>query len=290
MPDYNKATGNLVGYSAATATSGEFDVAEGFGELSIPIIQDMPFAKDLTLQGAYRFSSYDKAGDTQTYRGGVQWSPTDDFKLRASFDRAVRAPNVAELFTPAGGTSSNAGKDPCSASGAAGTPTTSALCVATGVPAGSVFTTSLNCPTNQCQGAVGGNPFLKPEVATSREVGIVLTPSFFRGFSATVDYYDINIKKFIEETPMQTILNNCYSTAINTTQSASNPYCTFIHRDALGQIDTANTGYVVQAEGNIGGERVQGIDFELNYLTDLGDYGWHRAMPAAWPSTIVRPG
>ena len=126
-----------------------------------------------------------------------------------------------------------------------GITTTAALCNATGVPAGAAFTAALNCPTNQCQGAVGGNPFLKPEVAVTRELGFVLTPTFIPGFTATVDYYDINIKGFITATPPQTILNNCYSTATNPTQSAANPYCTFIHRDALGTIYTQNTGYVV---------------------------------------------
>jgi len=273
VPDYNKATGNLLGYSAATATSGEFDVAEGFGEVEIPVIQSMPLAKDVELQLAYRFSAYDKSGDTQTYRMGGIWAPVDDFKFRASYDRAVRAPNVAELFTPAGGTSSNSGRDPCSAAGSS-VVTTSALCVATGVPAGSVFSVSLNCPTNQCQGAVGGNPFLKPEVAVTREVGIVATPTFLPGFTATVDYYDININKYIAATPLQTILSNCYSTSINTTQSASNQYCSFVHRDALGQIDTANTGYVVQAEGNIAGALVKGVDFGADYNFDLGMVGW----------------
>ncbi|HWX88711.1 MAG TPA: TonB-dependent receptor [Rhizomicrobium sp.] len=272
QPDNNKATGNLLGFSAASPSVGRFHVAEGFGELAIPIIQGMPLAEDLSLQAAYRFSSYDRAGDTTTYRAGGQWAPTSDFKFRASYDRAARAPYVAELFTPAGGTSSNSGRDPCSAI-TGGITTTAALCQATGVPAGVAFTGALNCPTNQCQGAVGGNPFLKPEVATTREAGIVLTPSFIRNFSATVDYYDINIKGFIESTPLPTILANCYSTAINTTQSASNPYCSFIHRDALGSIFTANSGYVVQAEGNIGGDHVRGIDFESNYSMDLSDIG-----------------
>ena len=272
QPDNNKSTGNLLGFSALSPSVGRFHVAEGFGELAIPVIQGMPFAEDLSLQAAYRFSSYDRAGDTNTYRGGVTWAPTTDFKFRASYDRAARAPNVSELFTPAGGSSSNSGRDPCSAVNG-GVVTTAALCQATGVPAGVAFTAALNCPTNQCQGAVGGNPFLKPEVATTREAGIVLTPSFIRNFSTTVDYYDINIKGFIEQTPLSTILANCYSTALNPTQSASNIYCGFVHRDALGSIATANSGYVVQAEGNIGGDHVRGIDVETNYSMDLSDIG-----------------
>ena len=271
-PDANKASGNLVGYSAGTAAEGRFNVAEGFVETSIPIIQDAPLAKELSLQAAYRFSSYDRAGDTNTYRIGALWAPIPDIKFRGSYDRAVRAPNVSELFTPAGGSSSNAGRDPCSALNG-GVVTTAALCNATGVPAGVQFTGALNCPTNQCQGAVGGNPFLKPEVATTRELGIVLTPSFIDGFSATVDYYDINIRGFVASTPLQTILTNCYSTATNPTQSATNSYCTFVHRDALGTIYTQNSGFVTQAQGNIGNDHVRGIDLETNYNMDLGMVG-----------------
>ncbi len=275
-PDQNKATGNLVGFSAATASHGSFRVAEGFGELAIPIIQDMTFAKELSLHAAYRFSSYDLAGDTNTYQIGGSWAPVPDIKFRASYDRAVRAPNVAELFTPAGGSSSNPGFDPCSAKNG-GTVTTAALCQATGVPAASVFSANLNCPTNQCQGAVGGNPFLKPEVATTRELGIVLSPSFIPGLSATVDYYNVKIRGNIAATPLQTIVNNCYSTTANPTQSATNPYCTFVHRDVLGQIDTQNAGYVVQAEGNIGQTANQGVDFAVNYNMDLDMIGLQNA-------------
>lgn len=277
-PDANKASGNLVGFSAGTAVYGGFRVAEGFGEVAIPIVQDMEFAKELSVHAAYRFSSYDRAGDTNTYRVGAQWAPTEDFKLRASYDRAVRAPNVAELFTPSGGTSSNSGIDPCSALTAnTGITTTAALCNATGVPVGQQFTSALNCPTNQCQGAVGGNPFLKPEVATTRELGVVFTPSFIPGLTATVDYWNIHIRGNIAATPMQTILNNCYSTVSNPTQSASNPYCSFIHRNALGTIYDANVGYVVQAEGNIGQTVNDGVDFEANYNMGLDALGMENA-------------
>jgi iron complex outermembrane receptor protein len=273
VPDANTASGNLVGFNSSTPVSGGFRVAEGFGELAIPIITDMEFAKDLSLKAAYRFSSYDKAGDVSTYRIGGQWAPIDDFKVRASYDRAVRAPNVSELFTPAGGTSSNSAIDPCSALTGAGITTTAALCNATGVPVGAQFTAALNCPTNQCQAAVGGNPFLKPEVAVTRELGFVITPTFVPGLTTTVDYYDININGFITATPTQTIINNCYSTVTNPTQSAAFSGCSFIHRDALGTIYTQNTGYVVGAEGNVGNDHVRGIDFEANYSMGLDMVG-----------------
>src|SRR5207237_10273729 len=107
QPDNNLSTGNLLGFSATRPSVGRFNVAEGFGELAIPVIQNMPMAEDLSIQAAYRFSSYDRAGDTNTYLVGTTWAPTPDFKFRASYDRAVRAPNVSDLFTPAGGSSAD---------------------------------------------------------------------------------------------------------------------------------------------------------------------------------------
>ena len=269
QPDHNLQTGNLVGNQQIVATSGGFRVGEGYGETRIPIVQDMPFARDITFEGSGRYSSYDRAGSTWTWKAGLEWQVIDDVKFRVAQERSVRAPNVAELFTPAGGTSANPGIDPCGSA----KQTTAALCVATGVPAGSVFSANLDCPTNQCEGAIGGNPFLKPEASDSRTLGVVFTPTFIPGFTATVDWYDIKIHGFIAATPLQTILNNCYSLALNPTQSATNPACSFIHRDALGTIATANTGFVVQAEGNIAQDKVDGLDFEVNYDTSLDDFG-----------------
>jgi len=276
LPDNNLQTGNLVGNQSVAATSGGFDVGEGYLEFRVPLIEDAPFFESLEANLAYRYDHYNTAGDADSYNIGLQWQPIDDLRFRGSFQRAVRAPNVSELFTPAGGSSANAGRDPCSANGG-GVVTTAALCEATGVPVASVFSSSLNCPTNQCQAATGGNPFLKPETSDSWTLGLVLTPTFIPGLTTTIDYYNIKIGGFIEATPISSILAACYSTTLNPTQSAANPSCSFIHRDALGQIDTANSGFVVSAEGNIGEDKVQGFDVELNYDKDLSDLGWSGA-------------
>ncbi|HXC56501.1 MAG TPA: TonB-dependent receptor, partial [Rhizomicrobium sp.] len=275
FPDNNLATGNLVGFQSVAQVGGGFDVGEGYLEFQAPLVEDAPFMESLVLKGAYRYDHYNLSGDANSYNVNLEWQPIDDFRFRGGFQRAVRAPNVSELFTPAGGTSANPGRDPCSAN--SGVTTTAALCVATGVPAASVFTSSLNCPTNQCQAAVGGNPFLKPEISDSWTLGLVITPTFIPGFTATIDYYNIKIDGFISATPIQSILNGCYSTTANPTQSATNVNCTFVHRDALGTIVTANQGFVVSAEGNIGGDKVQGFDAELNYDLDLNDIGWEKA-------------
>ncbi|HEY1633069.1 MAG TPA: TonB-dependent receptor, partial [Rhizomicrobium sp.] len=276
-PDDNLATNNLVGFEAATPTHGRYDVSEGFAEMRLPIVEGMPFFQLLQLEGQYRYSSYNRSGAVDSYKYAGEWSPTDDFRLRASFERAVRAPNISELFTPPGSQAAASGTDPCSEAAVGLISTTTLLCEQTGVPVGIATTvagrTSLNCPTNQCQAEIGGNPFLRPEISDTRTAGIVLTPTFLDGFTATIDYYDIKIDGFIAATPITTILSNCYSTTINVTQNPLNPFCSFVHRDVLGQIDT-NTGFVVSAEGNIASDHVKGWDFEANYQNDLSNFGW----------------
>jgi len=274
-PDHNLATGNLVGFQSAAATGGGFDVAEGYLEFRVPLIEDVPLFQSLSMNLAYRYDHYNLSGDAHSYNVGLEWQPIEDIRFRGSFQRAVRAPNVSELFTPAGGSSANPGRDPCGT--VSSVVTTAALCIATGVPAASVFTNSLDCPTNQCQAATGGNPFLKPETSDSWTLGFVITPTFLPGFTATVDYYNIHIGGFITATPIATILSNCYSTTLNPTQSAANPFCSFIHRDSLGTIKTQNLGFVVAAEGNIAEDKVQGFDAELNYDLDLNDWGFEKA-------------
>ncbi|MGH6872300.1 MAG: TonB-dependent receptor domain-containing protein, partial [Rhizomicrobium sp.] len=194
-PDDNLATNNLVGFIAQAPAQGRYDVKESFSELRIPVVEGMPFFELLQLEGQYRYSSYNRSGGVSTYKVAGEWSPTDDVRLRASMERSVRAPNISELFTGLGGQSADSAFDPCSASTGSVT-TTALLCEQTGVPSGSVFSSGLNCPTNQCEAEVGGNPFLKPEVSFTRTAGIVLTPTFFDGFTATVDYYNILIDGF----------------------------------------------------------------------------------------------
>jgi iron complex outermembrane receptor protein len=279
-PDNNLKTGNLVGFQSTAEVGGGFNVAEGFMEFRVPIVEDVPFFQQLSLNMAYRYDHYNLSGDAHSYQVGIEWQPIEDLRFRGGFQRAVRAPNVSELFTPAGGSSANPARDPCGT--VSSVVTTAALCNATGVPVGVQFTNSLDCPTNQCQAAVGGNPFLKPETSDSWTLGLVVTPTFIPGFSATFDYYNIKIGGFIAATPIATILANCYSTTLNPTQSAANPFCTFVHRDALGTIKTQNQGYVISAEGNIAGDKVQGFDAELNYDLDLNDMGWEKAGSLAF--------
>jgi len=266
------------GYNFGTPTSG-FNVTEGFGEVSVPVIEGMPFAEELSLNGGYRYSSYSSSGAVSSYKYGAEWQPIDDLRLRAGFQRAVRAPNVLELFTPVTG-QLDLTTDPCAKFGNAN-PTTGAaqpltaaqvagcertgatLAQLTGGPGG--LSTIQDCPATQCKYLVGGNTNLKPEVSDSRTLGIVLTPTFLDGFTATVDYYDIKIDKAITSISPITSMNECVS-------GNNVAYCGYIHRDANGAIFTDN-GYVVAPLLNSGYLRTKGVDVEANYQAEMSDWG-----------------
>lgn len=73
---------------------------EFFGEARIPIVQNRPLIHELGVDVGYRFSIYSTDAETDTYKIGLEWAPTEDIRFRGGYNRAVRAPNIVELFTP----------------------------------------------------------------------------------------------------------------------------------------------------------------------------------------------
>ena len=224
--DGSFTSGDLAGAGGAPQSgAGAFDVKEVFGEIRIPIIQDAPFAKELSFEGGYRYASYSSSGPVDADKLGMDWQIVPDLRLRASFQRAVRAPNVNELFTPlASGLAS--GTDPCAGS----TPIASlSACLNTGVTAGEYGHIN-QCISSQCNIQSGGNPLLKPEDSDTKSVGFVFTPTFLPGFNLTVDWFDISVKNVITGLPLSISLNECLSSA-TTIATGSQTYCSLIHRD-----------------------------------------------------------
>src|SRR3546814_1077967 len=74
-------------------------VKELFGEVRIPIIQDS-FIEEFLINAGYRYSDYSTGVNTDTYKIEAELAPTRDIRLRGGYNRAVRAPNVVELFSP----------------------------------------------------------------------------------------------------------------------------------------------------------------------------------------------
>lgn len=272
--DTNFLTGEGAGQGGPTTpTAGNLNVKEGFVEASLPLVQDKPFFYDLSVGAGYRYSKYKVNGNgvsnsfkTDTYKFEGSWAPVRDLKFRGSYNRAVRAPNVVELFS-AQSVALDGSIDPCAGPAVGGlvNGNTAAQCALTGVTPGQFGNIGAN-PANQYNGLQGGNPNLEPEIADSITGGVVLTPTFLPGFQATVDYFDIKLKKQIGVLGADTILTQCIATG--------DPlYCSLIVRNANGSLFRTDDGYVIDTNLNAGKLRTSGIDVSVSYTQQLGSAG-----------------
>jgi iron complex outermembrane recepter protein len=270
-PDLEFQTGDLAGQGAATLpTIGSYHVAEVFTEARLPLIEDAPFAKSLTLETGYRYSDYNLAfGSTNTYKLGLQWAPVRDVRVRGMYQRAVRAPNIQELFLqPRVQLDSTFNADPCAGSAPAAS---AAACGLSGVTAAEYGAISRN-PASQYNGLVGGNVSLAPEKGDTYTVGLVFTPTVLPDLNVTFDYYNITIKNFITGYGGNLILDTCLATG--------NPfYCNKVHRTqgsgtaADGSLWISTSGYVEDGTFNLGSQRANGVDTTAAYRLNLGRGG-----------------
>jgi outer membrane receptor protein involved in Fe transport len=225
------------------------------------LLEDMPFAKSLSVETGYRYSDYSLNFQTNTYKFGVEYSPLEDVRIRGSFQRAVRVPNVGELFNPLS-VGLDGVTDLCSGS----TPSlTLAQCMRQGVTAAQYGQVDQN-PAAQYNGLTGGNPQLKPETAITKSIGISFTPTFVDGLRVTVDYFDIDIQNAIQNPNADFTMLLCSLTGNPTT-------CGRIHRDSTGSLDGPPSGYVEDTLVNIGSLMTRGVDLDAAYRLNLQQFG-----------------
>ena len=255
-------TGDLAGQGAPTLpVSGDFDVREVFAEARIPIVEES-FIHELSLELGYRYSDYgvlDRSFSTDTYKIAGFFAPIEDIRFRGGYNRAVRAPNIQELFAPQRVVLDASG-DPC-----AGFVITAADtgCLAQGLTVGQTVAAN---PAEQYNGLVGGNPNLDPEVSDTLTAGVVIQPRFIPRLALTVDFFDIELDGAIQGIGSDTILNVCTTTA--------DPFfCGLINRDASGSLWRTSDGFVTNLTQNIGGLSTRGVDIGMSYSHDLGGMG-----------------
>lgn len=269
-PDALLAAGDIAGFNPITATAGEIGVWELFGEVRVPLLSEVAFAKDLAVNAAFRYSDYDleQVGGVWTYQGGVDWQISSDISLGGQYQRAIRAPNVGEAF---GGnrTFPVAATDPCALASAATNTAVRALCIATGVPSALVGNAAVQ-PNLQIPGVLGGNPNLNEEESDTYTAGVILTPGFLPNFRMSVDYYSIKLVGAISPLAggVNSILDLCY----NQIRDVASVACQAVSRNpANGTIDTAFP--VTALNENIGRLETSGVDVQLNYRVPAGADG-----------------
>jgi outer membrane receptor protein involved in Fe transport len=236
--------------------SGKLVSREAYLEVSAPILADIPFIEELTLNGAVRYSKYDLFGGSWNYKFGGDWLFGEGLRIRGTYGTAFRAPTVPELF--AGVVQGNlTTTDPCSNYSTSSNTVLVANCRAAGVPAGYVQL------GNSILTNTGGNRNLKPETAKTLTAGIVYEPKFAPGLTLTADYYDIKIRGGIRSLAGSTKLALCYNTP-----GLALSFCgpSDIARSPItGEVSLLSSQLI-----NVGQENMRGIDFGALYAGRLG--------------------
>jgi iron complex outermembrane recepter protein len=265
-PDSGFSSGDGAGQGGATiGVSGGYDVKEFFMEASIPLVEGAAWAEELIVDAGYRYSDYSTDQQTDTYGIRSGWAINNGVKIRASYQRAVRAANVRELFAPQGFNLFDMAADPC----AGGSPLRNAAdCARSGVTPGQ-YGSVPDSPAGQYNYLQGGNPDLAPEESDTYSMGIVWTPEFVEGLSLTLDYYDIEIEKGINNLTPEFILNECLD--------GNEAQCGSVDRGRAGDLwigsDVNVSGHIVALQDNLAIERVKGYDFIADYGLDMGKWG-----------------
>lgn len=271
--------GEVLGTGAPTPDrSGSFSLKEYAVELLVPVIKDLPFIRTLNMELGYRqteFSTASAKNDYGSWKAGAEWAPVDMFRIRGMVQKATRAPNVNELFSPNVTGLSNLATDPCQMAninradaGRAGT--LSNLCVLTGVPTSEVG--SLPAPSSgQINNLSGGNAALGPESAKTKTIGFVLEP--LPRLALSVDYYEIDIKDAVSSPSTTDILDRCYSAGQNPGFTL-NEFCGMIGRNTINGTFNGNEARGVATPlSNLGTQRTSGVDLNVAYrlaATKLG--------------------
>lgn len=268
--------GEVMGTGAPSPdTDGDFRLIEGFVEAIVPLVSGKTGAEKLSMELGYRRTDF-KTGagtgsDYGSWKYGLDWSPVNSLRLRGMFQRATRAPNVAELFTPQLTALDNLSTDPCAGSAInlaeANTPgTLSNLCRMTGVPL--PFIGGVDEPSSgQVNVLIGGNPALAPELADTQTVGLVWTPS--NDFALTLDYWKIEIEDAVSSKSVADVIEGCYSRDRNPGMEF-NEDCALIGRSpANGTFNGSEARGIALLTSNLGRIERDGVDLGIRYTTPL---------------------
>lgn len=217
-PEFNRGWlyGNFV------ATHGSYTVKEGFVEIDLPVLPGV------NLNAAGRFTDYSTSGSVQTWKLGGSYAPVEDIRFRGTYSRDIRAPNLQELF-------------------AAGSRQTNTVILPSNAP---------QSGSRQFTENTIGNLNLRPETAKTWTAGVVLTPQFLPGFSASFDYYDIRVSDAIGSVTAQNTVDFCYD-------GTAPAFC-----NNISYVNGVLDGIILQPF-NYASQKARGYDIALGYRTPL---------------------
>jgi outer membrane receptor protein involved in Fe transport len=231
------------------------DLTEFFFEARVPLLADMTGIDFLGAEFAGRTSDYNTVGRVSTWQAALSYSPVDWARFRTSYNVAIRAPNINELFATQN-FGFSAGDDLCDKD-LNPSQQQKNLCVQQGIAADRIDTfDQINVGLTVRS---GGNPDLEEEEATTYTLGFVLSPPMVDGLNITLDYYDIEIENAVNQLTAQQVINNCFRELDNNSET-----CRAINRFPNGQID-----FVDARSLNVAQITATGLDLQADYTFDL---------------------
>ena len=257
-PDERIFAGDGLGMGVVSPIRGSTSVTELYSEAVIPLASNGILAENLALEIGARYSDYEHAGGSWTYKAGLEWRPVGSLLIRVMSQRSTRAPNAGEMFAEQRTSTWQLGRpDPCSASLDPVGSGVADKCVLQGLPASQVgvFEAIPRYPVNFYD---GGNPALKPEKGKTLTAGFVFTSARVSDFSVAIDYFDLDITDTIGGINAVDI---CFDP-----KNVANAFCANIVRDGSG-----NIADVYEYSSNRGLEKTRGIDTQIAWKTDLPD-------------------
>ena len=247
-------------------TKGKFNVWETYAELNVPVLKES-FVDYFGLTGAARYSKYSQkeVGGVFSWNAGFELQPISGLRFRGVYAKANRAPNISEFASAPSETFAGV-NDPCDGTTATDTGAIADACraipaVAAAIAANGEFAYT-PADLQGINGFIGGNPNLKEETAKTLTLGAIFQPSFVRGLSLTVDYFDIKVDDAIGTIGQDLSIEQCLLTGDAT-------FCNNVFRDA-------NTGFVTRVDDqllNVASLKTRGVDVGLRYGRRLGLLG-----------------
>jgi len=257
-PDSAKVNDLVTGNTGA-GVEGSYDVSSLYGELSLPLLGRESAAGSLDMNAGFRYDNYSTVGSNTTFQANLVWRPVDSLLLRATFAEVFREPGVGVLF---GGQADSfpQAQDPCNNANFGNlTAAQQSICVAQGVPQG-----GWQQDDTQLKATVGGNPNIQPEQGETMTVGLAWSPEFLDGFTATLDWWSVDLDDGFNTLAVENVIENCLNSG-----SANSSQCANVIRAPGGDIVT-----VLAFVQNAATIKVEGIDAEFKYAisTDFGQF------------------
>ncbi len=224
------ANSSTILFSSERTFSGDTTVKELFSEFNIPLLKDIPAIKSLSTNLAARWANYSGSGNVRAWKAGFDWALIDSLRLRVTRSRDVRAASLEERFDTTRG----------------------------GVTVNNPYVLTNGGPTTQSGASFsGGNPDLAPEKADTWTAGFVFTPTFFEGFSASVDWYKINISDAIDQPTAQQVVDAAFR--------GDPQYQQLVKLDAGNNIVEVDRFFI-----NFAKQFIEGVDFEGELSQERG--------------------